>query len=269
MCYKVRPLNMFYRILRTALLPFLTMLLFLSTVLAQRPQDKLLIWQAEWLCSGPDCLQEKFLLWPDDLRGGNGVVFVRVCSVQTLLSAFANAAVSPIEIASWVEYYYHFKSEQIMFVRGIGCNAKTNEIATTEIWWARSMDSGPQWVDGIMAKQLKLSYLGMPSSQENRLPFEGSVDYRASVRELIAELKLRPTAFGLVAGYYLDRPTRKMIRAVEESTRLLKQARISSGKYNSSLRKWPGEWTISPPDPKPNSPTIILYDIEGEIMHSS
>ena len=258
---------MLNRIFIAAVIVFLGAQASPSPVRAQQSKDSQLIFRVEKPCSGWECAQEIFLFWPRELRDGNGMVFVRVCSEQTLLPAIANAAMSPMEIANWVQYYYHFKSDQIAFVRDNQCNPKSPTIIPTEAWWARTIESGPKWVDGTKGDKCNARRLG--KSSEQSLPFEGPINYRAAVRELIGELKLHPKAFGVVAGYYLDKPTRKMTQATGVSRQLLKESGISSERYQASIKYWPGDWKMAPPDPKPNRPTIILFDIDGEIERSA
>src|SRR5262249_54842612 len=105
--------NMLNRIFLGALILASVASILLFPVSAQQSKDTRLIWRAESPCSGSDCLQELFYNWPDELKNGDGAVFIRVCSQQTLLHAFANAAVNPIEAASWIQHFYHFKMEQI------------------------------------------------------------------------------------------------------------------------------------------------------------
>ena len=220
-----------------------------------------LIWRSRGPCAGYDCLQENVYPVPDSARRGEGVILIRVCSDRPLALAIATASVPPTALADWMRQMYNLPSENVVVGRTGDRATPVLGYAATELWWAASRDDLPPSLDAVAADRIVIEHIGRRPGRLAALPFEGAPHYVDAVHRLIAELRMRAKAVGVVNGYYLDRPTRAMAQRVQRCKRLLARSGLDRARYVIRIVPWPGGWTSDPPDPHPVMPSVALYEV--------
>jgi hypothetical protein len=223
-----------------------------------RPAAKL-IHRSERSC-GYSCAQEVAI----DLGGihanqPDDRVAVRFCSKQSLPLALSTAAAAYGYVTSELSDIYNYTPQRILILRSEDCLGPNPAVTATEFWVIPQGAAPPASVESVSSKQVHSEAIG-----RKNLSVEGSRDYRTAVRELIAKLRARPEAVGVVLGNYYNRPSPAMRRRLREVRGLLRQSRLPQDRYFVRLAPWTGEYRINPPETEPKYPSVSIVEISRD-----
>ncbi len=220
-----------------------------------------LVERCEGGCSGYSHVMETTLTLARYTEPLAETVALRVCSRRSMPLALATAAMNPHAYAGWMIDVYNFSPQSVVFLRSEDCLGSNPDVAVAELWSVPRGARLPPHVEAIVSCRLHTSFLGTKPRRTEELPFEGAVNYRVALRQLIAELRAKPNAVGVVYGYVLERPSSVIRRRIAEAQRILEQSGLPSNRYLVRLRYWDGEYGIDPPDPKPLYPSVYLVEV--------
>ena len=233
---------------------FVALLLALAEfVSGQSPLPKAeLIHRYERGC-GLSCNQELAI----DLGGVRGatsddIIAVRLCSKEPLPEALAFAA-SPPGYVIEILCNYKYTSERILVLRSDDCIGRNPTVAATEYWVVHTGGKLPSAIESVKSCQLDLGSLGTRGASFR--------EYRTALNNLPQALKSNSARFGVVLGYYIHRPSARMVKRMKEVRRFLERSGMPQDRYLVSLKPWTGEYAIEPPDPEPKYPDISIIEI--------
>jgi len=188
------------------------------------------------------------------------IAVLRVCSKQSMPFALATAAMAPRVYADWIITRLGYSPERVLFLRSEDCLASNPEVTAAELWSVPKGADLPPHVESVKSCHFRINFLGARPRGANE--YEGAVNYRAAVRQLITELRAKPNAAGVVWGYYLERPTSIMRRRIRESQRLMEQSNLTRDRYLVRLEGWSGYAAFYPePDPEPRYPSVYFAEV--------
>jgi hypothetical protein len=93
-------------------------------------------------------------------------------------------------------------------------------------------------------------------------------DYKVALQKLIRDLRARPTATGVVFGYFLDRPSQVLQRRLREVTRTLVQSGLPPTRYLVRPIVWNDEVSTFPPDKEPGYPSLFLVESTNPVHNA-
>jgi hypothetical protein len=243
---------------------FATLLIGFCIALAQDnvfASEPKLVERCEGGCSGYSHVMESTLTLMRYTEPSPERVALRVCSSRIMPLALAIAAMNPHVYSGWLTDVYNLPSRNIFLLRSEDCLGSNPDVAATELWSIPAGATLPPHVESIAPCQFHTTLLGTRSRRTEESPFEGAANYRTTLRQLITELRAKPNAVGVVYGYVLDRPSSAIRRRIIESQRILERRGLPSNRFLVRLRNWDGEYSISPPDPKPIYPSVHLVEV--------
>lgn len=226
-----------------------------STQESVRPAAKL-VRRHERAC-GYSCAQELAI----DLGGVHASkpddkVAVRFCSKESLPVALSTASAAYGYVISILTEIYKYTPERIQFLRSEDCLGPDSAVTATEFWAIPNGAALPDSVESVKSDQVRLEPVGTEASS-----VEGARNYRAAAQELVARLRAKPGAVGIVLGNYYRTPSLVMRRRMREVKRLLQQSGLSRDRYFVGLAPWTGEYRVDPPEPEPKYPSFSLVEI--------
>ncbi len=180
---------------------------------------------------------------------------VRVCSQEPLPLALSIAAMSPFKVARWMNDVYNYSPDRILFLRSEDCLGSDPKVAATELWAVPKGATLPAAVESVKSSQVRSEPIGADKNTATR----GARNYRAAAQDLVAKLRARPEAVGIVLGYYYKQPSRVMKRKLREVQRTLKESGLSEGRYSVRLAPWTGEYGDD--DPEPKYPSLFVVEV--------
>ena len=107
----------------------------------------------------------------------------------------------------------------------------------------------------LKSNEIKLVSLG------DRPTNRGVRDYRTAIGKLIKNLRANPESEGVVFGYFLERPGRKLQRRLREVTKTLEQSGLPANRYLVRPMRWNDEVSTSPPDAEPQYPIVYIIEV--------
>jgi hypothetical protein len=188
------------------------------------------------------------------------IAVLRVCSKQSMAFALATAEMSPREYADWIITRLGYTPERVLFLRSEDCHASDPEVTAAELWSVPKGADLPPHLETVKSCQFRIKFLGTRRHGANE--YEGAVNYRAALRQLITELREKPNAAGVVRGYYLERPTSMMRQTIREAQRLLGQSNLTKNRYLVRFEGWSEYVSVYPrPDPEPTYPSVYFAEV--------
>jgi hypothetical protein len=187
------------------------------------------------------------------------VIAVRICSSEPLLLAMAKGLPTPFIIADAFVNRYAYVPEKVYFIRSDDCpSSKSSSAPAVEVWAVPKGAALPPRVETLTFNQIKVVPLGkIPANR-------GVRDYRAAVRKLVKDLKENPKSFGVVVGYYLERPSGMLRRRLKDADALLKHSGLPPNRYMVRQQAWADEVSTYPPDTEPRYPNVFLVEMTGD-----
>ena len=125
----------------------------------------------------------------------------------------------------------------------------------TEIWALAEGVSLPPHVEAFRSNQVRLRPLG--KVEANR----GVKDYKTAVQKLIQELRAKPSAVGVIFGYFLESPGPVLQRRLREVLTILEQSGLPRDRYLVRPVPWNDEASTIPPDSEPQYPSVFLIEV--------
>jgi len=183
-------------------------------------------------------------------------IAVRVCSKEPLPFALATAGADPFHMAELLTGGYGYTAERVIFLRSEDClSAREPSRPATEIWTIPEGASLPSHVEALKSNQTRLVSLG------KRPANRGVRDYRTALQKLLQDLRANPNSFGVVFGYFLERPSPVLQRRLREVKRILEQSGLPSDRYLVRPMGWPDEVSTYPPDSEPQYPSVFVVEV--------
>jgi hypothetical protein len=181
---------------------------------------------------------------------------VRVCSKEPMPFALITASADPFLIAELLIERHAYSPARIIYLRSGDClSSKKSAEPVTEVWVIPEGASLPSHVESATGSQVRRTSLG--KEEVNR----GVRDYRIALRKLIRDLQTKPTAVGVVFGFFLDHPSQALQRRLREVTRTLKRSGLPPNRYLVRPMGWNDEVSTYPPDKEPSYPCLFLVEI--------
>ncbi len=221
-----------------------------------QPEAKL-VKRCESGCSGSSSVMEATIDLLHYFGEPPDTVAIRVCTKEPMPVALSVAATDPIYLTRWLAQVHNYHSERVVFLRAENCIGNNPQVAATELWAIPKSAVLPASVESVRANLVQSESIGANKNTATR----GASNYRAAAQKLIAKLRVRPNAVGIVLGYYYKRPTPIMQRRLREVRRLLEQSGLPQDRYLVRLASWNGEYGIDPPDPEPRYPSVSIVEV--------
>ena len=201
-------------------------------------------------------LHESLAALSESLREPGTKLAVRVCSNRSLRDALAIAAASPVAVHDYIIEAEGYTPERVLLLRANDCVSSNANYTAIELWVVPQDAAPPPSIESFRACQVSIRSL------LTRELGESADDYRNGLRQLIATLRERPQAIGLVTGFYYERRRRPLLtvrRSLHEARRLLRQSRIPPDRYIIRLKPWNDVW--SPDYPEPSYPAVSTIEV--------
>lgn len=221
-----------------------------------QPEAKL-VKRCESGCSGSSAVMEATIDLLHYFAKPPDTVAIRVCTKEPMPVALSVAATDPIYVTRWLAKVHNYPSERVVFLRSEDCIGNDPQVAATELWAIAKGAVLPASVESVRANRVESEPIGANKNTATK----GASNYRAAAQKLIAELRVRPDAVGIVLGYYYKRPTSIMQRRLREVRRLFAQSGLPQERYFVRLASWNGEYGIDPPDPEPRYPSVSIVEV--------
>lgn len=181
---------------------------------------------------------------------------VRVCSQEPMSFALITARADAFHIGERLINSHGYLPARIIYLRSDDClSSRSPAKPVTEVWVIPEGASLPSHVEAATGSQVRRTSLG--KVQVNR----GVRDYRVALRKLIRELQTKPSAVGVVFGYFLDHPSPALQRRLREVTRTFKRSGLPPDRYLVRPMGWNDEVSTYPPDAEPIYPSLFLVEI--------
>lgn len=97
----------------------------------------------------------------------------------------------------------------------------------------------------------------------------GVRDYRRSLQKLIRQLRARPTAVGVVLGYFLNHPSEALQRRLREVSRTLERSGLPAERYLVRTMIWNDEVSTYPPDEEPSYPSFFTVEVMKPLQETA
>lgn len=219
--------------------------------------DARLVNRCESGCSGSSTVMEATIDLLHYFAKPPDMVAIRVCSKEPMPVAISVAATDPIYLTRWLAKVHNYPSEHVVISRAVDCIGNNPQVAATELWAIPKGAEPPASVESVRANQVQSETIGANKNTATK----GASNYRAAAQKLIAKLRTRPDAVGIVLGYYYNRPTPIMQRRLREVRMLLEKSGLQQDRYFVRLAPWNGEYGIDPPDPEPRYPSVFIVEV--------
>lgn len=180
---------------------------------------------------------------------------LRVCSKQPMPLALASANMRPHIYADFIERNQGIPRDRILFLRSEDCLSLNPGIVATELWSVPKGAELPSHLEEIKSCQYQFRFLG--TKPKGAGEFEGAIDYRNALSQLIAGLRADPNTIGVVWGYYLMHPSRAMNRRMAEVKKVMVQSGLPENRYQVKV-----ESQYDPEEkPNPKYPSVFLVKV--------
>jgi hypothetical protein len=194
---------------------------------------------------------------------------VRLCSKKSLRIAIATAAADPVVISRRLFYNYSIPFDQTIISRSEDCLGQLKTTTATELWAVSNNAPLPPAVESIKSCQIKVQYIKSDVKNRTEVPVRRTYDHKKSIEKLISELQDNPHAVGIVIGYYLKKPNRKLKVKLQTAQRMLVQSGLPSGRFFIQLMPWTGYYDLYPKEPEPEYLSVALVDIVPQCLQLS
>ena len=186
---------------------------------------------------------------------------LRICSKESMPTALSVAAANPFTVAKALNEGYNFSPDRILFLRSEDCVDSSSTVAATELWAVPSGATLPTFVQSVKSSQVSVESIGT----KNTPPLDGVRDYKNATRQLIAKLRTREHAVGIVRGYYYRKTDRLMRERLHEVEQLLRQGGIPKERYVIRVMPWAVEDSVAGRTSEPKYPSISLIEIQTKV----
>jgi hypothetical protein len=199
-------------------------------------------------------IQEAALDLKEYANGSGDMVAIRLCSKEPMPVALSTAAASPFIMLEYLDHY-GFSRERILLLRSEDCLGDNPAIAVTEFWAIPKGAGRPQSVESIKSNQARLEVVRTEDT------IKSAKGYRVSLRQLIAKLRVKPEAVGVVVGSYNENPSPTLKKNLHVARRVLEQSRLSGGRYFVRLTPPSGMRSDDPSEPEPKYPSLFVVEV--------
>ena len=165
-------------------------------------------------------LEESLIGLADAARQPGAMLVVRICSNESMPKALVLSAASPHIVYDYMSNSYNYPRGQIRVLRSEDCLGEKSAFAATELWVVPKDGEIPSSVESVDLSQVT----GKTIESHNKIKTRRQ--FRAALQRLIKTLREQPDSVGIVNGYYFNRPSPSMVRALEEAKELLKRSKL-------------------------------------------
>jgi hypothetical protein len=181
-------------------------------------------------------------------------VAVRVCSKEPMPVALSTATANPFIMLEYLEHY-GFSRERILFLRAEDCLGNNSAIAVTEFWAIPKGAAPPPSVESIKSSQARLEVVRTEDT------IKSLKSYRAALRQLIAKLRAKPEAAGVVVGSYNENPSPTLDKNLRVARRVWEQSGLSGDRYFVRLIPPSGLRSDDPSEREPKYPDLFVVEV--------
>jgi hypothetical protein len=191
-----------------------------------------------------------------EYAGGSGdIAAIRVCSKEALPVALTTATASPFIMLQYLEHY-GFSRERILFLRAEDCLDNNPAIAATEFWAVPKGAAPPPSVESIKSSQAGLEIVRTGDT------IKSGNDYQVALRQLIARLRAKPEAVGVVVGSYNEKPGPLLQENLNGARRALERSKLSADRYFVCLTA-PSGRSEDPSELEPEYPDLFIVEVSN------
>ena len=189
------------------------------------------------------------------LRPPAEMAVLRICSRQSMPLALVNANMRPHVYANFIENTHGIPRNRILFLRSEDCLGSNPEITVTELWSVPQGAALPSHVEAIESCQYQFQFLGR--RPRGAREFEGAVNYRQALDQLIRELRANSNAVGVIWGYILEQPSQGLQQRMSEARRIMAQSGLAENRYQVKLEHW---YDVEE-GPRPQYPSVFIVSV--------
>lgn len=197
-------------------------------------------------------IQEAALDLKEYASGSGDMVAIRLCSKEPMPVALSTAAASPFIMLEYLEHY-GFSRERVLLLRSEDCLGDNPAIAVTEFWAIPKGAAPPQSVESIRSNQAQLEVVRTEDT------IKGPKGYRAALQQLIAKLRAKPEAAGVIVGAYYENPSPALEQNLRKAQRVLEQNGLSANRFYVRATPLLGERAENEPHPK--YPSLFVVEV--------
>lgn len=191
---------------------------------------------------------------------------IRLCSQKPLRIAIATAAADPVVISRRLFYNYSIPFDRTIVGRSEDCSGRLKTTTATELWAVSDDASLPPVVESIKSCQIKVQYIKSDIKNGTKVPVRRTYDHKKSVEKLISELRANPRAVGIVIGYYLKKPNKKLKVRLQVAKRMLVKSGLPLDRFFIQLMPWTGYYELYPVEPEPEYLSVAMVDVVPECL---
>lgn len=197
-------------------------------------------------------IQEAALDLKEYASGSGDMVAIRLCSKEPMPVALSTAAASPFIMLEYLEHY-GFSQERVLLLRSEDCLGDNSAIAVTEFWAVPKGATPPPSVESIKSSQARLEVVRTEDTIKN------AKGYRAALQQLIAKLRAKPEAAGVVVGTYYENPSPALEQNLRKAQKVLEQNGLSANRFYVRVQPLLGERADDEPQPK--YPSLFVVEV--------
>ena len=200
------------------------------------------------------------MFWYYGLKEGNlnKKYLIRICSAQPLGQAVFSAAISPLEIADYMESIYGVSRANLILDISNKClSSKDKEVSAVEFWRLGDDENFRIEKGAYPMTSLHFKSIGFDPLECNNPSFA------VSVRQAINAMKDSKRTFLAVIGIYLEKPSKELIQNIGKIRSRLQLANINEDRFALRKDKWHfGDSACSYREPK--KPAIYLLILPNQ-----
>lgn len=204
-------------------------------------------------------IQESALDLKEYASGPDDMVAVRVCSKEPLAVALSIATASPFIMLEYLEHY-GFSRERVLFMRSEDCLGDNPAIAVTEFWAIPKGAAPPPSVEAIRSSQTQLEVVRTEDT------IKSARGYQAALQQLIAKLRAKPEAEGVVVGLYYKNPSPALERNLRKAQRVLEQKGLPADRFY--IRATPLLSEQADNEPETKYPSLFVVELVRDSAQS-
>lgn len=201
-------------------------------------------------------LEESLIGLADAARQPGTMLLIRICSKEPMPKALILSAASPNIVYDYMSNFYNYPRERIRILRSENCLSEKTALAATELWVVPKDGEVPSSAESININQVS----GRTIQSGNKI--KSSSEFNAALQRLITTLRKRPQSIGVVEGYYFNKPSSAMRRALQAAKESLGGSKLQASRYLVHLRPWSDEVPSSPSEPK--YPSVYIIEVFKE-----
>ncbi len=197
-------------------------------------------------------IQEAALDLKEHASGAGDMAAIRLCSKEPMPVALSTAAASPFIMLEYLEHH-GFSRERVLLLRSEECLGANPAIAITEFWAIPKGATPPPSVESISSSQARLEVVRTEDMIKN------AKGYRAALHQLIAKLRAKPEAAGVIVGAYYETPSPALEQNLRKAQRMLERNGLSAERFYVRVKPLLGERPDDEPQPK--YPSLFVVEV--------